>query len=282
MSYVEMDYETDDFVIAAQKPRNCALRKVKFVDEAEIPERRRKVVYLPVVDYRPVREFQNLLDLQNDMPANLAILITQFIVHNGPESVLAYLKTTHAVSKLQEQFEIGKYPGEEFTTAMGRVFERLAYLWLKESSSESNGFFLDAGSCSRVFNKLNAFGLADFTPDGLYLNMDRDTPTILKLLEYKSNPHPALFGDQFKRMFRFLSEFRGESISFPHINILIDKATGLKAPQLSIAQNASVTLVVPEDRARLQNIDQRIQVIPTSFSSSFLSQVTYATLQDII
>ena len=278
MNRVELnsDFLADKFVLGKNDPRKKPPPHPEMDEER--PERKPAAVRWTVKS-REVPNNPNLHAFQQNLTSDLSGLVTQYLIHNGPESVRAMLRSKGSMGKIRAKSAEGNIVTPESVPAFGRVFERLAYHWLSGQSHLMDGnLLLDPGGATRLFSRLSAWGQADFTPDGVIIDTHGAEPQILALLEYKLNPKASDPADQIEKIKRFLAEYGGQSLTFPAT--ILDIATGLRSTSVGISQAAVACLVIPNLPS---GEDPRCGTrgILTSFGPNFVSELTHATLQDI-
>lgn len=278
------DFLDDRFVLASRMSRKNRYAKFKLDPYSEgIVLGSGPNTHTPpnvvVSEITPIREYPNLLGLQERVGGNYGLLVAQFIEGNGPESIYARLRKKRKVR--EEDFRPGENdPGSTgLSLATGVVFERLAYSWLKGLKIEGEGYLLDTGSCKRIFNKLQSAYTAQGFPDGLHFTMRQEDPIIDALFEYQTNPSRDTSINKVRDIAKFVSEFSGRTIRLSS-PVIFDRKTLITASQITVAENAETFLVVPVNYDR-QEVDDRVQVIKTPFSPRFVSMVTHATLHDL-
>lgn len=276
----------EDRFVLDRLPREPTLRKFRDPREALGNKKGRRAKW--VMEQNPAtgnsdrerkrKGFTILKNLQANLPADKYHLIGQFLEGNGPAAVLAFISRVDISNQVMTG-EGGALRGEEFKKVTGLVFERLAYLDIKNTSGETSDTLLDPGSTSRVFNRFHQENLATFTPDGVSLRIQNGIPVINHLYEYKLNPDKYDFITQINRMDQFLTKNRGKVLEIP--GLLLDRINNLKTNYIEVDKNASIIVVSPKDR-QPNNIDPRVILRQASFNARFAVRVAAATVDDLL
>lgn len=281
MRYIEADeFFEDPFVLRAKKARKNSLPKFKPFESSDLTHESPMHIAAPQAPIPVyVHTLENLRELAGRYESSKSSLITEFIIMKGPEAVRGALKKDGLLIPAQEGFREGNFNGKWLATSTGVIFERLAHYALK-SHNNGGGFLLDPGSCSRIFSTLHNLDRVDFTPDGMEIDFTTGIPEIKSLMEYKSNPKSDDgVHNQIARMADFLEKNSGKTISL-NSSVQIDSLLDIRASRISVSPNAEIKLVIPSNRKAPEGI--QATVVKTPFNSTYLSNITHATLQDII
>ena len=199
----------------------------------------------------------------------------------GPEAVASHIKKQGLMPEAHRSYKSGNISGKWIGLATGLIFERLAHYSIKNQETNDQLLYLDAGSCTRMFAILKERNMANYTPDGLGLNISGMVPEIDSILEYKSNPLIDLptLENQVEKMNNFLQKNVDNPIAFKN-PLTLDMFTHFKTSSVSISKEAKVKLVIPSNRDVPHSL--KAEIIRTPFSSAYLRDVTHATMRDIM
>lgn len=262
-------------------------------------EPRRKFIPKPKQEWRPEMRVYNTGNREPEKPMSYAndyvhlnemkstetgfksSLISEFIIMKGPEAVAAHIKSQGYMSEAYKSYKAGDIGGKWIGIATGLIFERLAHYTIKNQESRNHLLYLDPGSCTRIFSILKDRNIANYTPDGLGLNISGDIPEIDSILEYKSNPLIDLptLEQQVTKMNEFLEKYSGNPIGFNY-PLTLDMIKNIKTTSVGISKDAKVKLVIPSNRYVPDTLNA--EIIRTPFNSSYLRDVTHATMRDIM